>query len=228
MKKIKLLLLLLVTTIALKAQYNPNFSTFTFYDVNSTNDLHYDEGWTRDTSSMQIVNAEMSISIFNNSTYSLTTGFLPLRSGDVIYIDHRVTNASGNPSLDISYIDSFNNVVFAKTINYGSANIQSSVDTVQVKLFGSYKIQLSYTKSSGNNQQRFILQDFSIINPIPLPIGNNRRDIIETPDVLEDEEIIEVYNLSKQKVFVGYKKDFFLQANKETIYIINNNKFIVR
>jgi hypothetical protein len=228
MEKFKLMLLLLIATTTLNAQYNPSFSTFTFYDVNSTNDLHYDEGWTRDTSSMQIINSEMNISIFNNSTYSLTTGFLPLRSGDIIYIDHKVTNASGNPSLDVYYVDSFNNVVFARTIAYSSANVQSTIDTVQVKLFGSYKIQLSYTKSSGNNQQRFILEDFSIINPIPLPIINRQREEIVLLNQLEDEEVIEVYNISKQRVFVGYKKDFLLQADKNTIYIIKNNKIVVQ
>jgi hypothetical protein len=228
MEKIKLMLLLLIATTTLNAQYYTNFSTSTFYDVNSTNDLHYDEGWTRDTSSMQIVNSEMEISIFKNSTYSLTTGFLPLRNGDIIYIDHRITNASGNGDLLISYVDSFNNIVSAKTISYNSANTQSTIDTVNVKLFGSYKIQLSYTKGNGNNQQRFILKDFSIINPIPLPIINRQREEIVSLNQLEDEEVIEVYNISKQRVFVGYKKDFLLQADKNTIYIIKDNKIVVQ
>jgi len=225
MKKIKLFLLLLATS-TLNAQYYTNFSTSTFYDVNSNNDLHYDEGWTRDTPSMQIVNSEMKVSIFKNSTYDLNTGIISMKKGDIIFIDHRVSNASSSANLTISYVDSLDNVVFAKTIAYSSANIQSTVDTVQVNRSGNYKIKLSFTKGSGNNQQHFILKDFSIYNPTFLPYKEPEKQV-SIIDKIEDEDTIYVYNSNKQLIYQGLKKDFFSKAEKNTIYIIKDFKFII-
>jgi hypothetical protein len=227
--KIKLLAILLISlTTELKSQYNPDFSTSTFYNSNSSKDLHYHQGWTRDTSGMQIVNSEMEISIFNNSTYALNTGFLTLSPGDIIYIDHRITNSSSNADLKISYVDDLGNEFLAKTINYGSANTQTLTDTVNVSKFGSYKIKLSYTKENGNNSQRFIIQDFSILNPVPLPIRSPENRGISSEPEIEEEGEIEVYTITGQKVFTGYREEFLPKAEKGRIYIIKGEKFIIQ
>lgn len=228
MKKIISTVVLLFVILNLKSQYFTNISTSTFYNSTSTtNDLHFDEGWVRDTSSIQLINGEIEVRIRQNSSGNITTGFISLLSGDIIFIDHKVSNASNAASLSIYYVDSFNNNILAKTINYSSANIQSMTDTVNVTKIGSYKIRLEFSKTTGNNQQHFHLMAFSVYNPLALPYIPSIKRLV-TPVIDEDSgDIINVFDITNKKIFEGYLIDFYKIADKNKLYIINDKKIII-
>lgn len=100
MKKIQLLLILLISSLTAKAQYYPSFSTMSFYDQSSgKQDLHYNDGWVRDTNSIVLEASVLKVKIKNGTTHYIQTGLLNLKKDDIISFDHRITNSSGSGSV---------------------------------------------------------------------------------------------------------------------------------
>jgi len=119
MKKLQLLFVLLISTLTTQAQYYPDFSTMSFYSQYSgKQDLHYNDGWTRDTNSIVLDNSVIKVRLRTGTTHYIQTGLLNLQKNDVISFDHRITNSSGSGKVKISYVDSAGNITDIKTITY--------------------------------------------------------------------------------------------------------------
>jgi hypothetical protein len=110
------------------------------------------------------------------------------------------------------------------TSNHG-AMIQLNYSNVD-----SFRVRVGVTGKISRNSVReysFYFKSFSTLYTL-LNFEEVSETIKEKTNIEDDEEIIEVYNISRQKIFVGYKKDFLLQAEKQTIYIIKDFKFIIQ
>jgi hypothetical protein len=226
MKKIQLLLILLISSLTAKAQYYPSFSTMSFYDQSSgKQDLHYNDGWTRDTNSIVLVNSVIEIKIKTGTKHYIQTGLLNLKKDDVISFDHRITNSSGSGTVKISHIDSVGNETNIKTITYNSANNNTLTDTVKVNNDKRVRVRFEFTKLGGNNTSRFELSSFSAVGLVPLPV----KPLIEKPksmiEIIEDEVLI--YNIFGVCIYEGYLSEFYKICNKGQLYFTNRKKFIV-
>lgn len=227
MKKLQLMLILLFSTIKTQAQYYPDFTAMSFYNATSgMQDLHYNDGWTRDTNSIVLVNSAITVRIKNGTTHYVQTGLLNLQKDDIISFDHRITNSSGSGNVRVSYVDSAGNEVTIKTITYNSANNNTLIDTVKVLGNKKSRVRFTFTKIGGNNQVRFEISTFSAVGAIPLPI----KPTIERPkqqiEVSEDEVL--VYNLFGVCVYEGYLSEFYKIGDKGQVYFVNRKKFIIQ
>ncbi len=226
MKKIQLLLILLISSLTTKAQYYPDFTSMSFYNVTLGKlDLHYDDDWSRDTNSIELDNSILKVRLKTGTTHYVQTGLLNLKKDDIISFDHRITNSSGSGTLNVSYVDSLGNITNVKTITYNSANTNTMTDTIKVTNIKKSRVRFTFTKIGGNNTARFELSTFSAVGLIPLPI----KPIVEKPkqlvEVIEDE--ILVYNIFGVCIYEGYLSDFYSIANKGQVYFTNKKKFIV-
>jgi hypothetical protein len=227
MKKLQLMLILLFSAVTTQAQYYPDFTAMSFYNSTSCKqDLHYNDGWTRDTNSIVLDNSVLKVRIKNRTTHYVQTGLLSLKKDDVISFNHRISNSSGSGTVKISYVDSVGNITDIKTITYNSANNNTLTDTVKVNNNKRTRVRFTFTKIGGNNQVRFELSGFCAVGLIPLPI----KPIIEKPkqeiEIIEDEVL--VYNLFGVCVYEGYLSEFYKIGNKGEIYFTNKKKFIIQ
>jgi hypothetical protein len=224
MKKIKLLLILLFSTLTTQAQYYPDFSVMSFYNQTSgKQDLHFNDGWTRDTNSITLTNSNIRIRLRTGTTHYVQTGLLDLKKNDVISFNHRKTNSSGSGKVKVSYVDSAGNITDIKTITYSSSNTLN--DTIKVSVDKKVRVRFTFTKLSGNNNTRFEISSFSAVGLIILPI----KPTVERPqreiEVIEDEVLI--YNIFGVCVYEGYLSDFYQIAEKGQVYFTNKKKFVV-
>lgn len=226
MKKIQLLLILLFSTLTTRAQYYPNFANMSFYDqFSGKQDLHYNDGWTRDTNSITLTNSVITVPIKTGTTHYVQTGFLQLMKNDVISFDHRITNSSGSGILDVSYVDSLGNQSLLKTITYSSANGNTMTDTIKVNMDKRVRVRFTYTKVGGNNNVRFEMSMFSAVGVIPLPIKPKVERPKQTVEVVEDEVLI--YNIFGVCVYEGLLSDFYKIGEKGQMYFTERKKFII-
>ena len=227
MKKIQLMLILLFSAVTTQAQYYPDFSAMSFYNQNSgKQDLHHNDGWTRDTNSIVLDNSVIKVRLRTGTTHYVQTGLLSLKKDDIISFDHRISNSSGSGTVKISYVDSLGNVTDIKTITYNSANNNTLTDTVKVNNNKRTRVRFTFTKIGGNSNARFEISTFSAVGLIPLPV----KPIIERPkqdvEIIEDEVLI--YNIFGVCVYEGCLSDFYKIGNKGEIYFTNKTKFIVQ
>lgn len=221
------MLIFLFSAVTTQAQYYPDFSAMSFYNATSgKQDLHYNDGWTRDTNSIVLESSVIKVRLRTGTTHYVQTGLLNLKKDDIISFNHRITNSSGSGKVKISYIDSAGNITDIKTITYNSANTNTLTDTVKVNNAKKCRIRFTFTKLGGNSTARFELSTFSAVGLIPLPV----KPIIERPkqeiEVSEDEDLI--YNIFGVCVYEGYLSEFYKIANKGEIYFTNKTKFIVQ
>jgi len=226
MKKIQLMLILLFSTLTTQAQYYPDFTTMSFYNVTLGKlDLHYDDDWSRDTNSIELDNSILKVRIKTGTTHYIQTGLLNLKKDDIISFDHRITNSSGSGTVKVSYVDSTGNVTDIKTITYNSANNNTLIDTVKVDNAKKNRVRFTFTKIGGNSTARFEISAFSAVGLIPLPIKPTIQKPKQQVEVIEDEVL--VYNIFGVCVYEGYLSDFYSIANKGQVYFTNKKKFIV-
>jgi len=226
MKKIQLMLILLFSTLTTQAQYYPDFTTMSFYNVTLGKvDLHYDNDWSRDTNSIELDNSILKVRIKTGTTHYIQTGLLNLKKDDIISFDHRITNSSGSGTVKVSYVDSTGNVTDIKTITYNSANNNTLIDTVKVDNAKKNRVRFTFTKIGGNSTARFEISAFSAVGLIPLPIKPTIQKPKQQVEVIEDEVL--VYNIFGVCVYEGYLSDFYSIANKGQVYFTNKKKFIV-
>jgi hypothetical protein len=226
MKKLQLAVLLF-STLTAKAQYYPDFTAMSFYSQYSgKQDLHYNDGWTRDTNSIVLDNSVLKVRIKNGTTHYIQTGLLNLKKDDIISFNHRISNSSGVGKVKISYVDSAGNEVNIKTITYNSANNNTLTDTVKVSGTKRCRVRFTFTKTSGNSSCRFDISSFSAVGLIPLPV----KPIIEKPkqeiEIIEDEVL--VYNIFGVCVYEGYLSEFYKIGVKGQVYFTNKQKFIIQ
>jgi len=226
MKKIQLLLILLISSLTTKAQYYPDFTSMSFYNVTLGKlDLHYDDDWSRDTNSIELDNSILKVRLKTGTTHYVQTGLLNLKKDDIISFDHRITNSSGSGTLNVSYVDSLGNITNVKTITYNSANTNTMTDTIKVTNTKKSRVRFTFTKIGGNSTARFEISAFSAVGLIMLPI----KPIIQRPkqqvEVIEDEVL--VYNIFGVCIYEGYLSDFYSIANKGQVYFTNKKKFII-
>jgi hypothetical protein len=224
MKKTQLLLILLISSLTAKAQYYPNFSTMSFYDqFSGKQDLHYNDGWTRDTNSITLTGSIITVPIKTWTSHYFQTGLMNLTKNDVITVTHRMTNSSGSGVVKITYVDSIGYEDTITITTYKSANNITLTDTI--KNTGRKRIRFTFTKLGGNNNVRFEVSSFSAVGLIILPI----KPIVERPkqefEIIEDEVLI--YNIFGVCVYEGYLSDFYKIGEKGQMYFTNKKKFVI-
>lgn len=225
MLKLKLILIILISAVKTHAQYYPNLSDMSFYNQYSgQQDLHYNDGWERDTNSINLENSIFEIKIANGTTHYLQTGFLNLKKDEVISFDHRITNMSGIGILQVSYIDTVGNIINIKTIAYNSSNTLN--DTIIVNNDSKSRIRFTYTLNGSNQSAYFVIKTFSVIGLIPLTIKPNLQRVKKQFEIIEDEVLI--YNIYGVCVYEGYLLDFYKVATKGQMYFTNKTKFIIQ
>lgn len=225
MKKLKLVVLLF-STLTAKAQYYPDFSAMSFYNQYSgKQDLHYNDGWTRDTNSIVLDNSVIKVRLKNGTTHYVQTGLLNLQKDDIITFDHRISNSSGAGNVRVSYVDSAGNQINIKTITYNSANTNTLSDTIKVSGTKRCRVRFTFTKLSGNSSCRFEISTFSAVGLVPLPV----KPTVERPkqEIEVSESEVLVYNLFGVCVYEGYLSDFYKIGNKGEVYFIDRKKFII-
>jgi hypothetical protein len=226
MKKIKLLVILLICSLTIKAQYYPSFSTMSFYDqFSGKQDMHYNDDWTRDTNGIVLENSILKIKIKNGTTHYVQTGILDLKKDDVISFDHRITNSSGTGSVKVSYVDVSGNIIDIKTFTYNSSNTNTMTDTI--KMVGNYKyrIRFTYTKTNGNNTSIFEIISFSAITFTSIDI---KPFVEETKPIIKiNEDEVSIYNMFGVCVYQGYLSEFYQIGDKGVFYFTNKKKFII-
>jgi hypothetical protein len=226
MKKIQLMLILLFSTLTTQAQYYPDFTTMSFYNVTLGKlDLHYDDDWSRDTNSIELDNSILKVRIKTGTTHYIQTGLLNLKKDDIISFDHRITNSSGSGTVKVSYVDSTGNVTDIKTITYNSANNNTLIDTVKVDNAKKNRVRFTFTKIGCNSTARFEISAFSAVGLIPLPIKPIIEKSKQQVEVMEDEVL--VYNIFGVCVYEGYLSEFYKIGNKGEVYFTNKKKFII-
>lgn len=162
------LVLFFTSAFTLSGQYFQDFDNVQFFGTGNTNasqDLAYNEGWSRSSSHVFLVNNGTNgfMRIRRNNYFS--TNFYSFNSNDTIEFGYRITNNSGGAratrNLNIYLVDASNN----ETLVYTSPNISrassaySSVEFV-VSTTGIYNIMFEYTSTRGNNSHYLELDDF--------------------------------------------------------------------
>lgn len=209
------------------AQISTNFSNFTFYDSNSTtDDLHYDYGWTRSSSNVTLQSNGMVLEpVTSNVPESFTTGTYNLSGSDSIKFSHRITNTggSGAKTLVIKLIDIMTNgVTVIDTIHYVNASQQNfATKTLNISQVGLYRIQFEFLNSNivGSSPQVIVNTFFSSSTPMLLSLFVDNFNA-----ALQGNNVIVNWEMFSEVIVKSYELEYAVNDDKfERIGVVISN-----